>query len=753
MKKSGLFIVSCVVVASAMLTVSGCSQFESKDQLVGISEADAVIVKGARALIERMTPQHSDQFSIEVIPAEKGHDVFELDGKAGKVILRGNNVVSIASAFNYYLKYTVNAHISWNCGNQLALPGTLPAPVAIRTVSPHLFRPIYNYCTHGYTMPWWDFEQWEKELDYLAMNGLNMALIIQGQEQIWINTLMRLGYTEKEVLAWLVVPTHQPWMYMSNLESYGGPVPKSLPPKRVELVKKMIRRMDELGIKPILQGYYGIVPKGFAERFPGTKVHEQGLWGNRSVRPAMLDPTDSMFQKVAGIFYDEQRRLYGQLDYLAADPFHEGGKTDGMDVAQCGKLIQDEMFKAQPNATWVIQAWEHNPMPKLLSQLDKKKVLVIDLYEEAVNSWKSRKGFEGTPWVWAVISNFGGNTGMDGTLKGIGKTPSEVLTDPDRGPYSGIGAVPEGSQTNPVIWDLHFENTWRNAPLKDVNGWVDAYAMRRYGAKSDAAERAWGHLLNSVYSRELGRNGGGVPTQTVMNGRPEMNSNMRARWWVHATVTPHYQSKLNELYKGWEALLSAAEECQRSDGYRYDVVDLTRQVMCDAATQIHKKYIDAYKAKDVQQVKALSAKMLGLFDDLEQVLNTRREFMFGSWLSDARRWGDTPEEKSLYEWNSKVLLTIWSEPSYTLPDYANRSWGGLVKYFYKQRWQMFYDTMNAALEKNESVDEKALRETLRAWETVWTHQTDHEFPVKPSGDEIAIAKEIFKKYTYKDLFE
>jgi hypothetical protein len=29
----------------------------------------------------------------------------------------------------------------------------------VRVTSPHAFRYAYNFCTHGYTMAWWDWPQ------------------------------------------------------------------------------------------------------------------------------------------------------------------------------------------------------------------------------------------------------------------------------------------------------------------------------------------------------------------------------------------------------------------------------------------------------------------------------------------------------------------------------------------------------------------------------------------------------------------
>ena len=87
--------------------------------------------KAVYDLIERVTPGYASHYRLEIIPSENGNDVYEVDGDGQKIILRGNNAVSLATAFNWYLKYTCHAHVSW-FGNQLELPAKLPQPAQRR---------------------------------------------------------------------------------------------------------------------------------------------------------------------------------------------------------------------------------------------------------------------------------------------------------------------------------------------------------------------------------------------------------------------------------------------------------------------------------------------------------------------------------------------------------------------------------------------------------------------------------------------
>lgn len=116
-----------------------------------------------------------------------------------KVVIRGNNPISIAVGLNWYLKYHAGIHLSWN--NMVAkLPDALP-PVLHRErhETASAYRYDFNYCTFSYTMAFWDWARWEQELDWMALHGINLSLALVGTDAVWRNVLFRLGYSKAEV--------------------------------------------------------------------------------------------------------------------------------------------------------------------------------------------------------------------------------------------------------------------------------------------------------------------------------------------------------------------------------------------------------------------------------------------------------------------------------------------------------------------------------------------------------------------------
>ena len=328
-------------------------------------------LQAAYDLIERVTPGYSNQFKLELIPpAADSSDVYEISSDGDKIILRGNNPVSLATAYNQYLKYTCNAHVSW-LGDNLNLPEKLPLPKDdIRNTINGKYRVYMNYCTVSYSAAWWDWERWQREIDYMAMNSINMPLSVVGLEAVWYNTLLKHRFTDEEARSFLAGPGHFAWQWMQNLQSYGGPLPKSWIDKHIVLGRQIINREIELGMQPIQQGFSGYVPRELKEKYPDAKIQQQPSWCGFD-GAAQLDPTDSLFLVLGRDFLEEEKKLFGAYGVYAADPFHES--TPPVDTPEylsaVGQTISKLLQDFDPGSIWAMQAWSlREPIAKAVSK-------------------------------------------------------------------------------------------------------------------------------------------------------------------------------------------------------------------------------------------------------------------------------------------------------------------------------------------------------------------------------------------------
>jgi alpha-N-acetylglucosaminidase len=196
----------------------------------------------------------------------------------------------------------------------------------------------------------------------------------------------------------------------------------------------------------------------------------------------------------------------------------------------------------------------------------------------------------------------------------------------------------------------------------------------------------------------------------------------------------------NELLR--QAIEQLLQEPSHASAYEFDVVNLTRQYLSNGFEATFAAYKKAYEAGDRGAMADLETSLLGIFDTMEKLLSTQSYFLVGKWIADARAWGATPEEADYFESNARNLLTSWGPRGNLLTDYADRTWAGLVSTYYKGRWQLFFNAVNASLDTGTALDEDALLEQIKDFEYDWWAHRPGTFPATPSGDPVAAVKEV-----------
>nr|WP_178264985.1 alpha-N-acetylglucosaminidase [Phocaeicola massiliensis] len=704
----------------------------------------AVVVKAAspiQGLLERIDKGASRKFVIEQVKSPT--DFFELDQKGDKVVIRGNNYVSIATGVNWYLKYYAGIQLSWN-GMTAQLPAVLPAvPQKERHETDLKYRYDFNYCTYSYTMAFWDWDRWEKEIDWMALHGINLPLAVVGADVVWYNVLTKLGYTKDEINEFIAGPAFQGWWLMNNLEGWGGPNPDSWYKQRETLQKQILKRMREYGIRPVLPGYSGMVPHNAKERL-GLNVSDPGLWcGYR--RPAFLQPTDPRFNEIADLYYKEMSRLYGKADFYSMDPFHEGGNVAGVDLNAAGQAIWGAMKKANPKAVWVAQAWQANPRQKMIENLPAGDLIVLDLFAESrpqwgdpESTWYRKEGFGKHDWLYCMLLNYGGNVGLHGKMKHVIDEFYKAKTSSFGKTMKGVGMTMEGSENNSVMFELLCELPWRPARF-DKDEWLKNYTVARYGKADKAVQDAWLLLSNTIYNCPAKNTQQGTH-ESVFCGRPDYDVYQVSSW---SEMEPYY--KPEDIIRAAGIMLSAADRFKGNNNFEYDLIDIVRQAVAEKGRLVYPIMIDAYKAGEKELFAASSQRFLDLILLQDKLLAARPEFKVGTWIEKARNLGTTPEEKDLYEWNARVQVTTWGNRVAAdeggLRDYAHKEWNGLLRDFYYNRWKVWIDRQKAQLN---GAPVKAI--DFYAIEEPWTKQTN-PYSSQAEGDVIEVAKEVYAKIT------
>jgi alpha-N-acetylglucosaminidase len=695
------------------------------------------------ALIKRVIPGYVHKFKVQALQSNTSKDVFEVDGANGMIILRGNNGIAVASALYYYLTQYTHCQITWN-GTNLNLPVRLPIPATkVRKNTPYDYRYYLNYCTYSYSMSWWDWKRWEKEIDWMALHGINMPLAITGQEYVWNKVYGDMGFSKADMQDFFTGPAYFGWFYMGNMDKWDGPLPESWINNHKDLQLKILKRERELGLKPVLPAFTGHVPASFKTHFPKAKL-KQTNWKNGFADTYILDSEDPLFAEIGRKFIQEQTRIYGTDHLYSADTFNENEppSNDPQFLAELSARVYDGMKGADPKAVWVMQGWlfysdrefwHDQQIKALLNAVPNEHMIVLDLNTDFEPIWKRTNAFYGKPWIWNMLHNYGGNISLFGRMDAVAKEPAAALHNPASGRMVGIGLTMEAIEQTPVLYELMTQNTWQKEPI-DLDKWLPEYILNRYGVKSTAALEAWQTLRNTVFNGTDIRDG----AESIITGRPTLDS---AAVWTRTRL--NYKRK--DLLPAWDKMVEAIPACEKSDGFNYDLVDVSRQALANYARPLQLKWIKAYTDKDHQVFDRCTKEYLELITDMDKLLATRKDFLLGPWISDARNWGVNEEEKNLYERNARNLITLWGDGNSPLHEYSCRQWSGLLDDFYKARWQRFFDLLGESLKADKAPDLKAFDKSISAWEWQWVN-TRKSYPVLPSGNSVVIAEQLYKKY-------
>ncbi|MFI5136666.1 MAG: alpha-N-acetylglucosaminidase [Sphingobacteriales bacterium] len=702
-----------------------------------------VNIPASYSLIKRVIPQRAQAFVVEQLgPQDK--DAFEIVSRGSKIVLRGTNGVSVASALYYYLTNYAHCQVTWN-GVNLNLPAKLPAvKTLIHKKTPYQYRYYLNYCTFNYSMSWWDWDRWQKEIDWMALHGINMPLALTGQEYTWYEVYKSMGFSDADLNEFFCGPAYFSWFWMGNLDGWGGPLPLSWMENHRDLQQKILLRERSLGMKPILQSFTGHVPPSFQKHFPASKLKKTN-WNNGFADTYILDTEDPLFAEIGRRFIEKQTGLYGTNHLYSADTFNENEPptSDTTYLSALSSRVYQAMSKADPKATWVMQGWlfysdrkfwKQPQVKALLDSVPNDHIIILDLAAEIEPVWKRTGAFYGKPWIWNMLHNFGGNIVLFGRMNDVAGGPAAALKDPASKRLAGIGLTMEAIEQNPVLYELMTSNTWQDNPI-NPDEWIKQYQLNRYGHINKYTAQAWNVLRNTVYSGgHIIRDG----SESIITGRPTLDSNTV---WTHTT----FNYKPKDFLPAWDAMIKAAPTCSGSDGFRYDLVDVTRQALANYALPLQSRWVNAYRQKNIADFKKYSSQYLQLIGDMDALLATRKDFLLGPWLADARKQGNTTAEKDIYERNARDLITLWGDADSPLHEYSCRQWSGLLNDFYKVRWEKFFALLNDALQQRKEADLKRFDKSVSQWEWRWVN-THKNYPVKATGNSVEQAHKLYNKY-------
>ncbi|EGC39824.1 hypothetical protein DICPUDRAFT_26247 [Dictyostelium purpureum] len=658
------------------------------------------------------------------------------------VHITADNGVNLAMGLQHYLKYYCQCSYSWN-GDQCAIQSfdqlpPVPEPVLVPVVSN--FRYYMNVCTFGYSTVWWNWSRWEREIDWMALNGYNLPLAFVGQEYIWYKVFSQIGLSFEQITQWLTGPAFLPWNRMGNVNNWGGPITMDWLEKQRDLQIQILTRMRAYGMKPVLPGFAGHIPGAIQTLFPTANVSILSTWCEFN-GTFYLDPSDPLFGKITQLFITELIGVFGTDHYYNFDPFNELAppSSDLGFLKQTSQQMYNNMLAADPKAVWVLQGWfivdypefwQANQTQAWFSGVPIGGFIVLDLWSDVAPAWNITEYFYGHYWLWCMLHNFGGRSGMYGRIPFIATNPIIARSLSDN--MMGTGLTPEAIEQNVVVYDLMSEMAWRST-APDLEEWITQYTNRRYGKIMPEVVEVWMSMVDTVFNATAywARRNMGAP-ESFIALRPSINFGDNVFYDPSVMFNAwHVFSLVNDSY-----VIS-------TETFQFDISEITMQALSNFFMDTYFNLIKSYNVSDIESFQRESITMMETISFMDLIASTQPELQLGVWTYRARLWAypdnETPSLQNSsnsatlpYEFNARNQLTLWGPSDSVLHDYAFKLWGGLISDFYGPRWNLFLKTLLQSLENRIPFDANNFISNVQALEQQWVLESTI-YPILPFG--------------------
>ncbi len=709
--------------------------------LTAIGAVERNDVAQARNLAERLSPRLLDKVEFVAIDAPDGKDVFTLEGRGGRVIIGGNNAGSMAVGLNRYLNRYCMTTVSWYADVPVELPRVLPdVPAAERVTARVPQRFFLNYCTWGYTMPFWQWHDWERFIDWMALNGVNLPLAITGQEAVWYNVWTSLGMTDKQVRSYFTGPAYLPWHRMANIDGWCGPLPKQWLEHQTALQQRIVERERALNMRPVLPAFAGHVPGALRDLFPDADIQALGSWAgfDDQYRTYFLNSEDPLYSRIQRLFLEEQTRLFGTDHIYGIDPFNEVDPPsfEPEYLNQVSRHIYESLTAVDPDAEWLQMAWflyyQRNDYTRertraMLTGVPQGKMTMLDYYCEYKEMWREHDGFYGQPFIWCYLGNFGGNTNVQGRVKEAGQRIEKALEECGDN-LVGIGSTLEGLDVQQFPYEYILEKAWDLAKTDEQV--INELADRHAGCESRPVREAWQLLYDKVLDITPGNFAAPLPCSY-----PEFGKEGRK-----------IKYDPSELLAVWDLLLQ--QDRVTTDAMTLDLIWVGRQLLGDLFLVEKQKLDAAYEKNEKTEFYHQSDLLFELLSDLDILNSHHPQAMLGTWLQQARDLGTTPQLKDYYEMNARRLITTWGGH---LDNYACRNWNGLMWDYYDKLWEIYIRELTVGIISGQEFDHDKMRTAMDKFQERWVTSTEEPICGASDQDILTHSRELREKY--RDLLE
>ncbi|GFF94021.1 alpha-N-acetylglucosaminidase [Aspergillus udagawae] len=704
--------------------------------------------QGIYNLLQRRMPQHADSFQFSLVNAtgvasDDGGQPFDhyvvSTLSNGTVLVEGNSLSALSSGLHRYLADMAQVDLWWFVGNRLDVaPEQLPPlQQPIEGSSVVKWRYHFNTVTFGYLAAFWSWEDWEYQLDWMALRGINLPLAWVGFEKVLVEVFQEIGLTDAEISAFLSGPAFQPWNRLGNIQgSWCGELPESWIESQFELQQQIVARMLELGMTPVLPGFAGFVPSAITRVLPNASVIQGSQWEgfpSTYTRDTFLEPQDENFADLQYRLISKQQDYYGNVTHIyALDQYNENDPSNSTTayLREVSNMTMQSLKAADPCAIWLMQGWLFldntfwNPSntKAYLSGVENEDMIILDLFAESQPVWKDTDSFYGKPWIWCQVHDYGGNMGLYGQIMNITVNATEALAESSS--LMGFGHTMESQEGNEIVYDLLLDQAWSETPIDTAQYFHDWVTVRYSGSQQPLPRqlyKAWEILRASVYNN-TNLTSNSVP-KSILELEPNI-SGLTARTGHHPTTINYNPEVIVQALQLMRKGGASDTSLWNNPAFQYDTVFLSRQILANAFIPQYNDLISIYSVENYSKtaINTTGQVLIDLLWGLESVLATNENFNLSAWIGRAVSWAQGNASLArFYEYNARNQITLWG-PMGEVSDYASKQWSGLVSSYYVPRWQIFVGYLYNVTPQN--FDPSELHQSLQNFELQWQQQSE-----------------------------
>ncbi len=688
--------------------------------------------------VVRNTPKIAEAFDFRLCPDKNGCDTYEVFSEDKKIIICGSNKIAMAMGYYRYLHDFCNVLLV-NGDYDISYIKNAPLPDKKLTFTvPQKIRMAMTNERYAAEADAWGFDRWEKEIDFMAMNGVNTPLALTGSDGVLFKMLTEMRIKPETVSSFISGSSYWYRQLTGNIFGFLPVNSTAYYERKIAIGKMVTEREKELDMNPVHQGLMLTVPFSFRRHYPKTDLIKLPPWN--AFPPAMTIAADDYgYLRIFNKNYLElQKELLGEVHNYIFDPLTDVD-TKGYNsfIEEIGEDFRELLDEIDSEGIWFVRS---GSLPVIKEKI--QKTVIID---EDGGDYISRGGFEGSDFVVGFRGNLNGRTVLCGDMETLSGNPyleaKEKYTN-----AVGTGLFFDSDDENPMFYTLAAKML-TSSEKADLNAFITDFSRCRYGSERFAGDLK--KLVKLCY-----RKGSSLNQASALCARPCTQIKHTAP--LDTFERPYENKDLLAFVKS-----SVASDDKKNDSYRKDMSSVLRQALSNVLRPLHEQATKCFFNQMIVEYEKTSNVFVEICEDIDRLLRTVPKNNLYHHLESARQLGDTKELRQNLEINFLMYHTIYGPVKHSrLFDTNWREWGGMVGHFYTNRWYKYYKMLAAYFDKPKKLkdisrhqfyernafSDTLLSKRLEYFETEWIR----DYVPRPTGigeeDTVDVMNELIEKY-------